>query len=55
MWLAEHDHEAEHEVEVCNNNLWYASVCNKTFKVQLGDWIHTIWLAQGHMISSNSL
>ena len=49
--LAEQVHN--HDREVCNNNLLYASVCNKTLLVQSGDWIHAIWLAQRHMISNN--
>ena len=51
MWLAECDHDCE----VCNNNLMHALVCNKTFKVQSGDWIHKIWLAQGHIICNKNL
>ena len=44
----------DHDCEVCNKNLlYYTLVCNKTFKVQSGDWICTIWLAQGHLISNN--
>ena len=38
-----------------NNNLLHALVCIKTFKVQSGDWIHMIWLAQGHKISNKYL
>ena len=44
--------ERDNDCEVCNNNFLHASVCNKTFKVDSGDWIHTTWLAQGQMISN---
>ena len=39
MRLAECDRDCE---LVCNNNLAYSSMCNKTFKVQSGDWIRMI-------------